>query len=205
MSSGFFSFMSGGVNRLIEQRKAAELSAYEIAKEERADERVKASEGRLFAERANTVSTAAKLTDQRALTDRTLTNAYNIFKGAYGKTQIKTDPTGIAPPQNIITEPMFKKEQVIASLTSILESMEKNNPVVFGKIQTTLEGYIKLVSDISSVSTTLSVDTTSDPDPEGRTGALTEIQQRVRAAQRGGGIGIGGAALKIPAISLPQQ
>ena len=191
--------MSGGVNRLIEQRKAAELSAYEIAKEERADERAKASEGRLFAERANTVSTAAKLTDQRALTDSTLTNAFNIFKGAYGKTQIKTDPTGIAPPQNITTQPMFKKEQVIASLTSILESMEKNNPVVFGKIQTTLEGYIKLVSDISSVGTTLSVDTTSDPDPEGRTGALTEIQERVQGAARGGGIGIGGTA---PTISV---
>ena len=191
--------MSGGVNRLIEQRKAAELSAYEIAKEERADERAKASEGRLFAERANTVSTAAKLTDQRALTDSTLTNAFNIFKGAYGKTQIKTDPTGIAPPQNIITEPMFKKEQVIASLTSILESMEKNNPVVFGKIQTTLEGYIKLVSDISSVGTTLSVDTTSDPDPEGRTGSLTPVQERVQGAARGGGIGIGGTA---PTISV---
>ena len=154
----------------------------------------------MFAERANTVSTAAKLTDQRALTDSTLTNAFNIFKGAYGKTQIKTDPTGIAPPQNIITEPMFKKEQVIASLTSILESMEKNNPVVFGKIQTTLEGYIKLVSDISSVSTDpLPVDISDRTDTVGTTGTLTPLQERVQGAARGGGIGIGGTA---PTISV---
>lgn len=46
MSSGFFSFMRGGVNRLIEQRKAAEQAAYDKSIREETEAATIRAEGR---------------------------------------------------------------------------------------------------------------------------------------------------------------
>ena len=142
--------MSGGVNRLIEQRKAAELSAYEIAKEERADKRQLDRDEREVQANIDGVTLAAKFSDERDLGASVQARMQSIVNAATSITKITQKfnvLTNKHEPMEEITRASLSKEAAIESLQALMKSLE-GNKVVYKKANIFYDAYLKQLNSI---------------------------------------------------------
>lgn len=142
--------MSGGVNRLIEQRKAAELSAYEIAKEERADKRQLDRDERGVQANIDGVKLAARFSDERDLGASVQARMQNIVNAATSIKKITQKfnvLTETYEPMEEITEASLSKEAAIESLEALMKSLE-GNKAVYKKANIFYDAYLKQLNSI---------------------------------------------------------
>jgi len=178
MSSGFFSFMRGGVNRVIEQRKAAELAAYETAKEERAEKRALAKEERGNAFQKGLITAANKVANQKDRRQSILEQAKTFFNMTFPTERI-TQKNLFGPPEKTIVQATLKRGQALQSIQDLLESA-RSDPAILQGVETTLNAYI----------TTLTQPT--QPISEGNRDAILEGQRLTQESYKPYNIDSGG-------------
>ncbi len=170
--------MRGGVNRLIEQRKAAEQAAYDKSIREETEAATIRAEGRQQDKNTANLKAANKIVDQRNLQTSTLSLAAEVFNKSFSKTTIEED--SVFGPKTKTIKPEINKPQALASLTSILESIQDRDPTVHALVEPIITGYIGIVSDPkfnSSSSLTQVNDTTGgNNDTTGRGLRLAPVQ-----------------------------
>ncbi len=194
--------MRGGVNRLIEQRKAAEQAAYDKSIREETEAATIRAEGRQQDKNTANLKAANKIVDQRNLQTSLLGQANDIFTKAFSTTKTIVDDFGTKTTR---TDPQISKTKALEGLTSILESIQGSDPAVYALVEPIITGYIGIVSDPTFNSPPPPpVETTSKPDPVGRTSTLAPVQQRVLGRLQSGGIGVGGTAQTIPVVNFSQ-
>lgn len=137
--------MRGGVNRLIEQRKAAEQAAYDKSIREETEAATIRAEGRQQDKNTANLKAANKIVDQRNLQTSTLSLAAEVFNKSFSKTTIEED--SVFGPKTKTIKPEINKPQALASLTSILESIQDRDPTVHALVEPIITGYIGIVSD----------------------------------------------------------
>jgi|TARA_R110000851_G_scaffold324946_3_gene492577 hypothetical protein len=140
MSSGFFSFMRGGVNRVIEQRKAAELAAYETAKEERAEDRALAREERGNAFQKGLITAANTVANQKDRRQSILEQAKTFFNMTFPTERI-TQKGLLERPEKTIVQATLKRGLALQSIQDLLESA-RSEPAILQGVETTLNAYI---------------------------------------------------------------
>ena len=181
MSSGFFSFMRGGVNRVIEQRKAAELAAYETAKEERAEDRALAKEERGYAFQKGLITAANTVANQKDRRQSILEQAKTFFNMTF-PSQRTTQKGLLALPEITRVPAMLKRGQALQSIQDLLESA-RSDPAILQGVETTLNAYI----------TTL-----TQPISEGNSGAVSEGQRLMQEPYNMDSGGFGPARAETP-------
>jgi hypothetical protein len=181
MSSGFFSFMRGGVNRVIEQRKAAELAAYETAKEERAEDRALAKEERGNAFQRGLLTAANKVANQKDRRQSILEQAKTFFNMTFPTERI-TQKNPFVPPEKTIVQATLKRGLALQSIQNLLESA-RSDPAILQGVETTLNAYI----------TTL-----TQPISEGNRDAVAEAQRLTQEPYNMDSGGFGPARAETP-------
>ncbi len=140
--------MRGGVNRVIEQRKAAELAAYETAKEERAEKRALAKEERGNAFQKGLITAANKVANQKDRRQSILEQAKTFFNMTFPTERI-TQKGLLALPEKTIVQATLKRGQALQSIQDLLESA-RSEPAILQGVETTLNAYITALTNTIS-------------------------------------------------------
>ena len=132
--------MRGGVNRVIEQRKAAELAAYETAKEERAEDRALAREERGNAFQKGLITAANTVANQKDRRQSILEQAKTFFNMTFPTERI-TQKGLLERPEKTIVQATLKRGLALQSIQDLLESA-RSEPAILQGVETTLNAYI---------------------------------------------------------------